>query len=442
MPLYAAVSAALPPASPRSRHVDEVAATNCYTSGGCCPPSEVSGAAAPAQQRQQQQAEASALDAAQQQAAVAAPRRGASGASLPASCSSDSLAATAAASSTPALAASAAEPAVRDDLTVERVCMLLLAAPRVVWREVGSEPLRREINALLDTSAHSGGAPRARTHTCTHTHTPSLCPLPRPTPHPGDELEIILRTMCVWPGELMCPLKASSLLLGASSPMLAAAMLAPPCDAPAQPHASSPSRPATRSGGRRSGVPCSAAGAAAPHAAGAGGERGNGPHLLPRPLPHLRRQRRRGRTARAAGGAARRSGGRGTSGGSACGAGGVTRAARLGGSTPASEVARLVLCCPSCAAPLGPSLPCLRLFQLSPAWKASQCDARSQNMGLSEPLTWEAPITWAHPPTNNAPALAVTCGSSRPTASRTVDSVRDQPGRCSRFRDLSRDTSG
>ena len=74
----------------------------------------------------------------------------------------------AAASSSPALAASAAQPAVVEDLTRERVVMLLLMAPREVWRrevpaaaalegdDEGRRSQRAEVEALLDTAAHSG----------------------------------------------------------------------------------------------------------------------------------------------------------------------------------------------------------------------------------------------------------------------------------------------
>ena len=69
----------------------------------------------------------------------------------------------AAASSSPALAASAAQPAVVEDLTRERVVMLLLMAPREVWRrevpaaeDAGRRSLRAEVEALLDTAAYAG----------------------------------------------------------------------------------------------------------------------------------------------------------------------------------------------------------------------------------------------------------------------------------------------
>lgn len=169
MPLHAAVSAALQPATPRSRHVDEVLAINCYNSGqGCCPTGSDGAAAAAEAQRREQRGDACALGAAQpweaqqaQRGAEAAPPREASAAAFLASHSSGSLADTAAASSSPALAASAAEPAVKEDLTVERVCMLLLTAPGAAWRGLPSEALRADMYALLDTSMHSGARQRA-----------------------------------------------------------------------------------------------------------------------------------------------------------------------------------------------------------------------------------------------------------------------------------------
>lgn len=236
MPLFASVTAALPPATPRSRHVDEVPATNCYTgtkagcwpapngtaSSSCCDSGSAAGAgggkaagaagsaaggaagaaaggaagvsasagraaggaaaaapelamaaAAPGGERHaEQQWDACAVQSAQQ--AVAGQQAGPEGqpdsqpgvpAALPAVdmpavdmssyASSDSLAATAAASSSPALAASAAEPAVKEDLSVERACILLLMAPKETWLEVGDEKLRQEVLALLDVSLHS-----------------------------------------------------------------------------------------------------------------------------------------------------------------------------------------------------------------------------------------------------------------------------------------------
>mgnify|MGYP001810719988 CR=1 FL=1 len=156
MPLFATVAAALPPATPRSRHTDELAATNCYTSGtGCRPP--VEGAAGAAAARSGAHVERQ-LDA--RTPPPPPPQRAGSGlrgGSSEASASHDSLAATAAASSSPALAASAAEPAVKEDLSVERVCMLLLASPREAWQElVADQQLQQEVLALLDTSAHAG----------------------------------------------------------------------------------------------------------------------------------------------------------------------------------------------------------------------------------------------------------------------------------------------
>ena len=154
--LFAAVAPALPlPRTASSGSLDEVAATNCYTHGsgaeGCCGPAagpgdEVAGI-------QHATDSACALQAAQQQQQQQQQQ--------PRSESHDSLASTAAASSSPALAASSAEPAVREDLSRERACMLLLMSPKEVWREISDERLRGEVLALLDTGAHSGRAASA-----------------------------------------------------------------------------------------------------------------------------------------------------------------------------------------------------------------------------------------------------------------------------------------
>ena len=162
MPLHAAVAAAAAEAARRDggSTLDTVLATDCYSSpGGGCGPSRTPAAAAgqawaacavePASTPQQEQQER------QQQGQRQAP--GTAAAATSSDAEADELRATAAASSSPALAASAAEPAVREDLSVERACMLLLVAPKEVWREIRSERVRDEVLALLDTSAHSGG---------------------------------------------------------------------------------------------------------------------------------------------------------------------------------------------------------------------------------------------------------------------------------------------
>ena len=141
MPLYAAVAAAVPPAD-AGGEVDTVRADSHHS---CCAPpqhgqqlngSSDSGNPQRPQQQQQRQGEASPAQQHQQAAA--------------------DLAATAAASSSPALTASGAEPAVQEDLSVERACMLLLMSPKEVWRQIGDEALRGEVLALLDTSLHAG----------------------------------------------------------------------------------------------------------------------------------------------------------------------------------------------------------------------------------------------------------------------------------------------
>ena len=154
MPLYAAVAPALPP--PRtasSGSLDEVLATNCYTigggtggcdssdgeAGGCCAPATGPGGAAAG--GQQADEGACALQAAQQQQQQ----------------QQGSVAGASAAHSSPALAASGAEPAVREDLSRERACMLLLMSPKEVWREIGDAALRDEVLALLDAKPHAGG---------------------------------------------------------------------------------------------------------------------------------------------------------------------------------------------------------------------------------------------------------------------------------------------
>ena len=178
--LFAAVAPALPP--PRtasSGSLDEVAATNCFTNGsgteGCCGPAagpgeEVAGIqhatdsvcalqAAQQQQQQQQQRQQHSVVDGQHAAQQGMQQQGKQQQQQQLrSESHDSLAATAAASSSPALAASSAEPAVREDLSRERACMLLLMSPKEVWREICDERLRGEVLALLDTGAHSGRA--------------------------------------------------------------------------------------------------------------------------------------------------------------------------------------------------------------------------------------------------------------------------------------------
>ena len=158
MPLFDAVAPALPlPRTASSGSLDEVAATNCYTQGpggeGCC--GEANGCAQPApacalqaaQEQEEQRRQQSAADPQHAHQQHGQQHR---------SESHDSLASTAAASSSPALAASSAEPAVKEDLSRERACMLLLMSPKEVWREIGDERLRGEVLALLDTAAHLG----------------------------------------------------------------------------------------------------------------------------------------------------------------------------------------------------------------------------------------------------------------------------------------------
>lgn len=200
MPLFGELAAALPQWRQQcGGGVDELVATNCYTPGsagcgddsaavGCCGPAP-SGprgvavgveAAAQLQQQTDRQQHAGQLPEQeqtqqqagrqqtwqqpqeQQQTEVQQAEQGggqealcAPPGPLPSSPSAD-LRATAAAASSPALAASAAEPAVREDLSLERACMLLLMAPRELWRGIPDERLRGEVLALLDASSHAG----------------------------------------------------------------------------------------------------------------------------------------------------------------------------------------------------------------------------------------------------------------------------------------------
>ncbi|KAI3424114.1 hypothetical protein D9Q98_009475 [Chlorella vulgaris] len=199
MPLFGELAAALPQWRQQcGGGVDELVATNCYTPGsagcgddsaavGCCGPAP-SGprgvavgveAAAQLQQQTDRQQHAGQLPEQeqtqqqagrqqtwqqpqeQQQTEVQQAEQGggqealcAPPGPLPSSPSAD-LRATAAAASSPALAASAAEPAVREDLSLERACMLLLMAPRELWRGIPDERLRGEVLALLDASSHA-----------------------------------------------------------------------------------------------------------------------------------------------------------------------------------------------------------------------------------------------------------------------------------------------
>lgn len=299
MPLFAAVAPALPP--PRtasSGSLDEVTATNCYTPGpggeGCCGPAagqceagagqqtpEPACALQVAQQQEEQRLQHQAtgdLQHSQQQQAAGDPQ--------PAqqqhaqqqhlqqqrSESHDSLAATAAASSSPALAASSAEPAVREDLSRERACMLLLMAPREVWRQIGDERLRGEVMALLDTGAHAGEASSWR---C-----PSLLLLQKlrhlfiilavPTGFRGGGVLVVHGDVDVDFDTSLCqgsvPTTATSTLSRKGLSSLTSL------------HSSLPLPPA-RSGGGRGGVSVGAAVAATNHAAGAGGKRSHGAHL-------------------------------------------------------------------------------------------------------------------------------------------------------------------
>lgn len=152
MALFGAVAGALPPLRTLSSgSLDEVLPTNCYTSGGCGEGQGGEGCCAPVGPAEQQAAGSSPGSPCAMQDAQQQRQRDSS---------EDSLAATAAACSSPALAASAAEPAVREDLSRERAAMLVLMAPREVWREIGDEQLQGQVLALLDTAAHSGGMQR------------------------------------------------------------------------------------------------------------------------------------------------------------------------------------------------------------------------------------------------------------------------------------------
>lgn len=138
MPLYTAVAAAMPP--PEDVPVLSSAADGGSSAGAAmaeqqcgCPPVPTG------EQRQQQD-----VQPPQQQQHDCGPPAG-------------GLQSDAAACSTPALAASGAQPAVMEDLSRERACLLLLMSPREVWREVPDAALREGLLALLDTSMHAGG---------------------------------------------------------------------------------------------------------------------------------------------------------------------------------------------------------------------------------------------------------------------------------------------
>ena len=47
----------------------------------------------------------------------------------------------------------------QEDVTAERVCMLLMMAPLDVWQEIKDGDLRDEVLNLLDTTNHKGGLP-------------------------------------------------------------------------------------------------------------------------------------------------------------------------------------------------------------------------------------------------------------------------------------------
>lgn len=262
-PLFDAVAAAVPRRD-GSADLDAVMPTNCYEPGsagcgdpadGCCHPANDAGMAASAQQP------GCAAEAAPAEAAGAADGQPAA-----------DLAATAAASSAPALAASAAQPAVREDLTAERAAMLLLLAPREVWREVGDEALRRGLLALLDTSSHSGAAAAALAARRRCVGAACAGRGAGPPPHPPTNPQL---RGWLWPrpesDTSVCPLHTHT---------------APHC------HTNAHTAPLPCcSGGGRGGVPVCPALAAAHHAGGAGGERGVGAHLRRRSLPARRPQR-------------------------------------------------------------------------------------------------------------------------------------------------------
>eukprot|EP00887_Chlorella_sp_A99_P006936 scaffold2.g6936.t1 len=138
MPLHAAIQPGVPPASP----VD-ISGSNCWSVEQGLQQVEAPEPAAPPGQCVLQRAnEAAAGEACCQAEAAAAP----------AADTATGTAAESAATSRHATLASSAEPAVKEDLAVERACMLLLLAPRDVWREIPDPQLREEVLAMLDTS--------------------------------------------------------------------------------------------------------------------------------------------------------------------------------------------------------------------------------------------------------------------------------------------------
>lgn len=162
MPIYSAVAAAIPPQQPPPQR--QAAATHTCAEASAKAAAHAAGKAAipgatPVTTVEQQQQQYPSLELAipGSEPPKASPQQPSQAPSdlQPLPQPQPQAAARSAATSSHAVAASSCvNPAVQEDVTPERLCMLLMMAPRDVWQEVIDGTLRHEVLNWLDTAAH------------------------------------------------------------------------------------------------------------------------------------------------------------------------------------------------------------------------------------------------------------------------------------------------